>query len=327
MTTFNEERFSAFPFQRNYFPPPLTMLATLRRTEPLIRYQNDCIDPGVPKPIFRGKFVQVFSPPGFYKLCDGISDWYCEEVRITARHGTSKTPLELWNSSAFQEELRSNRVDIDNPESCRDFVFRNCQEAKQFMPLWVKGVVSVLYGGIIPPSLKFLDISAGWGDRLIAAISMGGSYLGFDPNSSLRSCYQRIIEELGDKQRHIVCILPFEDSRLEPESYDLCISSPPFYRHEIYTNEETQSVERYQDQEEWINSFLLVSLDKAWKAIKRGGFMAIHLADSKYMTACDRMVEFMWVYHRKTARYEGVIGIGSSTRIGVSVPVWVWKKL
>ena len=40
-----------------------------------------------------------------------------------------------------------------------------------------------------------MDISAGWGDRLITSILFGMEYTGYDPNPLLIDCYNNIIND------------------------------------------------------------------------------------------------------------------------------------
>ena len=61
---------------------------------------------------------------------------------------------------------------------------------------------------------KWLDISAGWGDRLIAAISLDMEYLGYDPNVKLEPGHTAIIEKFGNKDKQKICYEPFETATI-----------------------------------------------------------------------------------------------------------------
>jgi hypothetical protein len=170
-----------------------------------------------------------------------------------------------------------------------------------------------------------IDISAGWGDRLIAAMSMNIEYLGFDPNKELVAGHNKMIEMLGNKKIHKVISQPFEDSdySLPPNYYDICLTSPPFFDLEIYSQDETQSCIRYNQIQTWLKGFLFPSLDKIWKSLKDGGYLAIHLGDTYRFRICDPMNHYI-DEHLPKSFYRGVIGISGEHKR--PTPVWIWQK-
>lgn len=129
------------------------------------------------------------------------------------------------------------------------------------------------------PNLRVLDISAGWGDRLMAACAMGCRYMACDPNTALTVPYEAIIARHGNGKQK-VHTLPFEDlPEKTDEKFNCLYSSPPFFDLEIYTTEETQSSHRYETLDRWLNDFLKVCLRKADKMLERGAYIYLHLND------------------------------------------------
>ena len=126
--------------------------------------------------------------------------------------------------------------------------------------------------------LSILDISAGWGDRLIAACSMNARYVGCDPNTALTPAYDKIIKEYGNGTQ-VIHSIPFEDFNYIGEKFNCLYSSPPFYDLEIYSTEQTQSSERYKSLEMWLNDFLKVCLAKADNYLLKGAYIYLHLND------------------------------------------------
>jgi hypothetical protein len=185
-------------------------------------------------------------------------------------------------------------------------------------------------------SKKILDFSAGWGDRLIAAIAASAeTYLGFDPNIELRQGHLEIVRTFWSKgelpksfdefpKEFRVIYEPFETAEI-PEGYtfDLCFTSPPYFNFEIYSKQPNQSVERYPDFKQWMKKFLFVSLEKAWKSLDLNGHLTIHIADIGKYRIVEPMNLFIQ-YSLHGATYRGVIGTeGGSGKI---LPIWVWKK-
>ena len=90
-----------------------------------------------------------------------------------------------------------------------------------------------------------LDPCAGWGGRMIGVSTMCDNYLGFEPAVKTVEGLHKLNKFLRLLQptfkAHIYC-LPFEDSKLKPNSFNFAITSPPYYDTERYTEEETNSL-------------------------------------------------------------------------------------
>ena len=130
-------------------------------------------------------------------------------------------------------------------------------------------------------NIRMLDISAGWGDRLLAACSRNLMYVGCDPNTKLTEAYSKIIDFHGDCKRQTVLCTPFEDDWQAPQSnkFNFLLPSPPFFNLEIYSNELTQSLVRYPDIHSWLNKFLKPSLAKCARLLEGGSPAILHLSD------------------------------------------------
>ena len=62
---------------------------------------------------------------------------------------------------------------------------------------------------------------------------------------------------------------------------DLCFTSPPYYDWEKYSEEDTQSYKKYPTRDEWLNGFLLETIDKCHYGLKPGGILALNVANTK----------------------------------------------
>jgi len=124
-----------------------------------------------------------------------------------------------------------------------------------------------------------LDFSAGYGGRLLGAISSDKvkSYTGIEPCSKTYDSLVRMANDLTDK-RIILFQEPFEDVVLE-EKYDLAFSSPPYFNIEEYSYEDTQSFMRYETKEEWKEKFLKVLINKSYTLLKDSGYFIINIAN------------------------------------------------
>jgi hypothetical protein len=135
---------------------------------------------------------------------------------------------------------------------------------------------------------KVLDISSGWGDRLIGAMASDiDFYHGFDPNVQLASRYLEIINFFKPfaVNPSIVCSvesLPFEMANLQPGFYDLVMSSPPYFTMEIYDETgEGQSTDGNPSEIDWYTNYLSVWVKKCYHAVRRGGILALNINQEK----------------------------------------------
>ena len=133
-------------------------------------------------------------------------------------------------------------------------------------------------------TLKILDISAGWGDRLSSACLMNDIYLACDPNSEMKSSYDKIIDTYGDSNKQCVYTCPFEDLKENEVNmkYNCLYTSPPFFNLEIYNDEPTQSTSRYKEKNDWLNNFLKKCLIKCDNLLEDKSYIYLHLCDIKH---------------------------------------------
>jgi hypothetical protein len=70
-----------------------------------------------------------------------------------------------------------------------------------------------------------------------------------------------------------------EDFKPEPESLDLCFTSPPYGPgHEQYSDEETQSFKRYPTNEQWMNGYMRRTLENCRRGLKPDGWLVVNIA-------------------------------------------------
>lgn len=117
---------------------------------------------------------------------------------------------------------------------------------------------------------RILDPCAGWGGRMIGAASVGSFYHGFEPATKT---YNGLME-LGNFLKSFkngfdfkIENIPFEDAVLT-DNYDFALTSPPYYDTEIYSDEQTNSCNRYKTFEQWCDSFYLPMIEKTIRHTK-----------------------------------------------------------
>jgi hypothetical protein len=169
-----------------------------------------------------------------------------------------------------------------------------------------------------------LDSSAGWGDRLIAAIACGASYTGVDPSSCLAPLYKKIIRILAPSNESSYNVIgkPFEKvtkDELGKSDYDIAFTSPPFFDLEIYNDDDTQSVIGHTTQKEWVHNFLNVLADINIHYLKVNGHFVI------YVPEYEEFMEYM--RNRKDLEYCGEIVYYYTHDDKKKRKIMVWKKI
>lgn len=199
----------------------------------------------------------------FSHLCNGkkagekISMLFNPHRYSTATKG-SKSIVEAFNDDSFLSGL------------ARATLFKESKVKELLYQVLQLGINGIQYVNEFPPFVArnfylnqnaktILDPCAGWGGRMIGAASIGSFYHGFEPSTRT---YRGLVQ-LGNFLKTFrngfdfrIENIPFEDAELS-KHYDFALTSPPYYDTEIYSDEETNSCNRYKDYSEWETGFYL----------------------------------------------------------------------
>ena len=324
-----------FPFQKHFRGEPNQLFENLKTIDlPRQNREKYRLYSYYPKygsylpPKFRGKPTIVSGTRGTYETADVLSDHYIEDIRLKAKRYDQKySILECWAIDSCLKEILKNALHKDRitPVSLRETIYETIAETKIFNPTWARAILKLVIGDNLSGK-KWLDISAGWGDRLIAAMSLDMDYVGFDPNIELKPGHSEMTTQLSKGNRSYQVIYePFEKATIPDGPYDVVFSSPPYFTIEEYApGQEGQSIVSYPDFDQWMVWFLFKSLEKAWNHLKEGGYLILHLGDAKTIITSEATNIFIENY-LPGASWEGVIGLQGEA--GYPRPVWVWKKV
>lgn len=162
-----------------------------------------------------------------------------------------------------------------------------------------------------------LDPCAGWGGRMIGCSVVVNQYTCFEPSTKT---YEGLINLFAFLKSidssffaEINCI-PFEDSNLCRESFDMAITSPPYYDTEIYTDESSNSLNRYNSFDRWCDGFYLPMVEKTMDALKSNSVFILNIGSRKYPLTDVLISSFGGKYSiKKTAiSLSGIGGLGKS---------------
>jgi tRNA1(Val) A37 N6-methylase TrmN6 len=163
---------------------------------------------------------------------------------------------------------------------------------------------------------RWLDPTAGWGDRLRCAIEYGCEYVGVDSNKEMKSAYQAIIKDTAeDPSKYTIKIGKFQTARITGK-FDLVFTSPPFFTKEVY-----EHMTEWKDVEEFSNDFLKPLFRKSSKHLESGGHIVLYIEDKGSPEFIDFMKMFVET-ELPELNYQGAFYYqGTSLR-----PYYVWLK-
>ncbi len=161
------------------------------------------------------------------------------------------------------------------------------------------GVNSAGYANEFPPHIakmiyekygmsldsKILDSCAGWGGRMIGASCLVNCYDAFEPATKTYNGLIRLGEFLKTYRKDFkfkVIKQPFEDSILRENYYDIALTSPPYYDTENYSNEENNSLNRYNNFNKWCSGFYLPMIEKTMLALKANKYFVLNIGSRVY---------------------------------------------
>lgn len=303
-----------YPLYKYYYKPDVNKIYKLSKF-----YKNKFVfnKPDEIKYKINKTCINVFKPYGNFKNysfvliednyednkeLNYLTDYFTLEERVKANFINNPSPIDYYNKHKkdIEEYLKSKDIHeiktLDDYYTFDKYMFDNVRFTNNFR---ISIILRVL--DIFKPK-KWLDISAGWGDRLISAILYPTvkCYNSTDPNLSLHKHYLDIIKFFNVSKKHYqIKKKGFEDLRLKDNYYDLVFSSPPFFDMETYSNNKNDSLIKYPSELKWYNDFLIVSLLKSFKALKNNHFLVLNISfykKSKYLSK-DKLISDITKYN------------------------------
>lgn len=244
-----------------------------------------------------------------------LTDYFSEECRVKCNFGKSESPYVLFEKNKQKIiNLYGKTVKYDIID---DYIYSNYRLCSNFPII----VAMEVYRYFKPKNM--LDFSSGWGDRLIAALAYGCCYTGTDPNKCMQQKYKNMVKFFNrSPSKYKVHQIGFEDFEPEENFYDLVFTSPPFFDLESYSQDKTQSIQKYKTLESWKNNFLFHCFAKSIKSLKTGCCMAIYISDyrgTKYVADSFKFMKTL-----KNVTYKGKISWSAKSN---PKNIFVWQKL
>jgi hypothetical protein len=254
---------------------------------------------------FKSHIYLLITEPSNYYINE-LTDNYSEECRIRCRVESEQySPFDSYK--LFYDEI-VNAAGSSNPISINKYMEHHGYKSRMCTNYKLTYLLGLMQ--IFKPR-RWLDLSAGWGDRLIAA-ALGGVqyYCGIDPNDCLHPCYKKIIEDLvpADRRSNFQ-LINAEAQKLSEDfgvtkTFDFIFTSPPFFTFEEYEGERANR-EIYGSMDKWLTDFMFKTVDFAWTKLEKGGKYGLYIEDKPEYRFMDRLLEY--ISRQKGANYLGII--------------------
>jgi hypothetical protein len=225
-----------------------------------------------------------------------LTDVFTEKCRVRCTFLNNPSPLEYWTKikKDILAKNSKNKNDLNlKIIELREIMYKNIRLCNNFRISLVLTILKMFN------AKRWLDISAGWGDRLIGAILYPSLeyYCGVDPNPCVQEGYKKILDFFFSnnkvkRNKYNLIQDGFENAKLPiSKTFNLVFSSPPFFNLETYSNASSNSLLTFTTEDKWLNGFLLPSIKKASSVLEKGGHLILYQAESKKTNYIPKMLE------------------------------------
>lgn len=232
----------------------------------------------------------------FYKLCNGLSAGKTISLLFNPHRlstDTRKDDLSVYESLQYDDKINGlARLYLYNLEHGVNDAFyqtiqrgyQNIQYVNEFPPIVARSIVKELSESNAD-KLVVLDPCAGWGGRMIGCASIGNvHYVACEPSTQTYNGLLKLGEWLQRLQPTFsfeLYNLPYEDFNVDCK-FDIALTSPPYYDTEHYSDEETNSLNRYNTFGDWISGFYTPLIIDTISRVKDKGLFVLNIGDRIY---------------------------------------------
>ena len=183
-----------------------------------------------------------------------LSEHYCPNF-YDIENNTGISFKSLWTPTNLEKILRWNRKSHSTPylSELKRGIYFCCGLTKNTMyrPQMMK-LACLKY----KPEIV-LDPCAGWGGRMLGAVSYGAQYIAFEPSTTTYNNLMSMANFLGIQNKvTLICDDARNMKQYNLPKVDLVLTSPPYFDLEVYTHEQTQSITNTPTYQDWADGFL-----------------------------------------------------------------------
>jgi hypothetical protein len=161
-----------------------------------------------------------------------------------------------------------------------------------------------------------LDPCVGWGGRMLGTVSAGWKYIGCEPNIETFNNVNKIVDFISLHNLVNLYNIPFENFDLDSiDDVDIVLTSPPYFNLESYNDDLTQSYNKFNAYDDWVNNWLLKLIEVCANKLKKDGLSCWNVMDFKNTKLVDAVIQ----KHKD-------IGFELIDAIGIDSPFINYKK-
>lgn len=219
----------------------------------------------------------------FTNLGYDIADTY-HKHRHFASAINMKAPYDSFGVDENIRKVLKMAIKYEGKLTYRKYSFFNMVNGTQQCSNFRPGFAKFIYNKYAFENAKVLDTSTGYGGRLIGFLSsVAREYIGIDPNTTTYRANEKIKIDLGQHKKISLFNCPAEkwDNSSFLDYFDFAFTSPPYFKKEIYTKQETNSCNAYPEYENWIENFLKVMITKTFESLKTNSKYLLNIEDVK----------------------------------------------
>lgn len=241
-----------------------------------------------------------------------------------------KTPMEIFSSDklfmkAISKRLQRGGYVTDSGIRKELKTTTGAQGVSNFRPSASRAIYDKYGGdGIV------YDPSCGFGGRLLGAISspVVKKYIGCEPSTKTFEGLEKMTRILN-RDTNIKLIQEGSENYVLEQLVDLVFTSPPYFNTEVYSDEETQSCNKFPEYGEWLDGFLHKTILNTVDHIKKGGYLIINIANTRNAPKLE--ADFKHIMNNiKSMELKETLKLSLSliNKTGFKYePVFVYKKL
>ena len=284
-----------------------------------------------------------------------INQFFEEEIyKATTRRTKNKSPNDVLYDNEILDKIFQFIETKPNFYTGKDDVanlktfFRNAGKYAIKVANFSPNVARKIYEKYCPKqNANILDYSCGFGSRMLGCLTSkyNYTYYGIDPNTSLYKQLNKFGEFINNEKECNYKLFCQGSENIINElinKIDLAFSSPPYFNLEIYTKEETQSISKFPQYDDWLEYYVRPTIKNIYKYLKNDGLFIVNvknitegkqepIADSWKSIAFEEgfeLIEILDMKHKagkmalKTYRNEN----NMSDYNGFKEPLFVFKK-
>ena len=240
-------------------------------------------------------------------------DFYMEGQRLKTKNEQGKSQHEMWQNLNTRKRLYEDTYALKKGVLAAEGVYRPDELRKEnifgrLLDRHIRGGLQMSVNAVnqFKPSVakwlysrfkatSVIDFSAGWGGRMLGAMSLDIPYVGVDTNTSIRPQYEQIMKvyQPYTKSKTSIYFQKGEDFNFSQFTYDCVLTSPPYIADGLSKTGKTKQIEDYEgmpdyDTDAFYEAFLKPTIFRAFINLQRGGVFLLNTNQKNYLGLIKR---------------------------------------